>query len=402
MTFNHIPFPANKIRSHSPAHHPGFLALSSEMNRLSKNKLARVDWEKMFTLCHRIFQQEGCDPWTGVWFCYISAKQQGWAGLAFAVEQLISTLNHLPSTNTANKNAALIWLAQHIGDVLYSLPDAPGNRISMQRTEKGLKHLTMLATDREASSTLTVMVSYISHKATESKHEYFPPVSRPAYAMVDMPAIQPIEVQERMPESQSVDVSAGKQSRKIVLRYCVVFSLFALLFLLIGHHYFTKQQPQLMQLFQEIETLEKKASAIRSQQIKYDHANSELIKEMLERTRQNKPEWLLALPVLQDLAVSNAIENDKPPVKLASWQQLQHQLDDLEKRLLASEKGLQKHLTISEIKTEVYEIRKKILALGTPLEVISESVHSNDIYSESDRDFFDNKVRILLSEHYRF
>lgn len=402
MTFNHIPLPVHKIRCHSPAHHPGFLSLSSEMNTLSKNKLARLDWERLLLLCQRIFQQEGCDPWTGAWFCYISAKQQGWTGLAFAVEQLVSTLFHLPSGDAANKKAALNWLAQHIGDVLYALPDAPGNRISMQRTAKGFNHLIMLAAEREVSSTLNVMVSYINHKAKENKLEYSLNVSRPASAWVDVPAIQHVEVEKCMPETQSVNVSTGKKDRKLLLKFFVMFSLVALLFLLIGHQYVTRQQPQLMQLFQDIEKLERTASAVRSEQIKYDYASSELIKDMFERTRKNKPEWLLVLPVLQDLAVLNPIEDDKSFVKLASWQQLQHQLDDLENRLLASEKGAQKHLTISELKTEVYEIRKKILMLGTPIEVISESTHSNDSYSDADRDFFDNKIRILLSEHYRF
>jgi type VI secretion system protein VasL len=402
MKLNPIPLPNYKIRGHSPAHHPGFLALSSEMNTLSKNKLARVDWERMSLLCQRIFQQEGCDPWTGVWFCYINAKQQEWAGLALAVEQLVSTLHFLPSGDTANKKAALNWFAQHIGDVLYALPDAPGNRISMQRTAKGLNHLMMIAADREATSTLNVMVSYINHKAKENKHEYSLNVSRPGYAMVEMPAVQVAEAAKNTPELHDMDVSIGKKNRKIVLKFFVMFSLISLLLILLGHQYVTREQSRLLQLFNGIEALEKKAATVDMAKLESDYASNQQVKEMFDVMRNNRPEWLLALPVLQDLAVLHPDNNEKTFEKLNGWNQLHQQLDHLEKRLLASEKGAQKHLTISELKTEVYEIRKKLNVLDTPLEVISESTQGNDTYTRSERDFFDNKVRSLLTEHYRF
>lgn len=73
-----------KINSHDPRCHQTFLQLSNDMHRWKQHTHDASWWMERESGCLALFKQHGYELQSGIWYCLIACHRSGWKGLATA------------------------------------------------------------------------------------------------------------------------------------------------------------------------------------------------------------------------------------------------------------------------------------------------------------------------------
>ncbi|MBU9824245.1 VasL domain-containing protein [Rahnella perminowiae] len=141
---NRVNLRALKINGHDPRLSKSFLLLSSELSHLSGNLPAKLDWHLLEERCFQLFHEYGYDLQSGMWFCLISLRLKSWKGLALALELLSTAFTHNsqrcwpPVTAVQQRQQLIDWFNANVATHIYTLEYGPENSGEMRQVERSI------------------------------------------------------------------------------------------------------------------------------------------------------------------------------------------------------------------------------------------------------------------------
>lgn len=314
-----------KINCHDPRHHQEFLLLSSSINSWKDHVSDRSWWLTQEKQCLEIFQRHGYDLQTGVWFCLISIHRHGWAGMTNATLLLSDAFSSSqrqcwpPLAAIDLRRQIIEWYSTHVATIIYGLHlhSAESNMLVQLQGAVSvmLEHASALSSRSQVP--LQNLVGYLhSGRLSLQKKTRIVKSSDPA----------PLPVKEELTAQVTTELALCPPSTswKAWLSGSVAGITLALT-VVVTIHWLT--QP---------------STALRLNSIWPDNPISlHWQNGLIEKTAN--------LPTIN------------------SWQEMNIQLNNLEERLLDSEKKRIPYLTISELKTAVYQLRLTLQQGGEPI-----------------------------------
>lgn len=386
-------FEGISLRRHAPEHNATFLALSSELSKVQPARHHFQEWQKLLGYCRRIFQQHGYDLMTGAWYCYLSAGLTGWNGLAAALEQYARASKTL---NGSEADASLHWLDKHLGEAIFLLPAVSGHRVAMMRTQRALLEITGRVQRADHPPLLNGLCQYLAvrmeQEVTTARMTEW---SSKSAIIKELPTVSEACEQSQEEISTHKPVEPAARHRFALL----VIGVLSLLFIIVvSLTYLFPGQPASEKFFTQLEQTVRDGNlkALTPEEMKHQFPD-----EKLKWLLHERPGLLLYLPQLRPLVRGMLEENSVHEDKFYYWNDIQTRLQGLEENLLASEVGKRKHLTISELKTEVYQLKEALRKLDKPLEIYSQELHMLVDNKNEQQALFSSKVNDVLREHYR-
>lgn len=381
-----------------PKHSKAFLLLSNEMGILSRRTDAAPDWKELDRLCQRIFIRHGYDLQTGSWFCLIQLRLAGWRGVAKSLELLASALSfgERHGSEVADlglRRSACEWLIGHVLTPIYTLSQSTEDGQAVARCETALtiisrqaKKLGIRGDDRlenlcyflQVKARISQNIALDINEAQQIQLVCSTP-SAPISAI--QPSVLPIE------EAAEPPVLIDDHPQHNWRWFSYGLSTAAAIMILWGIGVLINQR-----LFAEppvlatLNTLEQVSKVFNSAGISSHSLDSEQLKDIDRRMRllaQTSPTWLAE----QVNELSKSLDEVEPDnlasaswrtllaqskeslTRAEGWFEIQNRLNSLEARLLESESKKRHHITISELKTEVYEIKRALSNMDTPVSV---------------------------------
>ncbi|AEX54595.1 VasL domain-containing protein [Rahnella aquatilis] len=141
---NRVNLRALKINGHDPRLSKSFLLLSSELSHLSGSLPARLDWNALEERCFQLFHEYGYDLQSGMWFCLINLRLKSWKGLALALDLLSTAFTHnsqrcWPPVAAVQQRQQLIdWFNANVATHIYTLEYGPENSGEMRQVERSI------------------------------------------------------------------------------------------------------------------------------------------------------------------------------------------------------------------------------------------------------------------------
>ncbi|WP_277972983.1 VasL domain-containing protein [Pantoea agglomerans] len=117
-----------KINKRDPRQSPLFLDLSWSMQNANISRLSEDEWKTLDTQCRTYWHKYGYDLQSGCWFCLISLQLHGWNGLAPALNILLEVW-HIrsseycwpPITDSERRRFLLEWFNTYVVTSIYRL-----------------------------------------------------------------------------------------------------------------------------------------------------------------------------------------------------------------------------------------------------------------------------------------
>ena len=315
-----------KISCHDPRHHHEFLLLSNHVNGWKRHVHDRSWWLTQENQCLEIFQRHGYDLQSGVWYCLISGHRHGWIGMANATLLLAEAFGRKqlqcwpPLAATDLRMQIIEWYATNAATSVYSLPLTSAEPDTLTQLEEAVSMMLShaLSLQSRSQAALSHLLDYLRSGRRSLQQRALavtPAVSAPASPGVQAarePLPEPVVVQPhcRSRKSWLVSGMAG-----IALTLCAM-SIF---------HW-----------------LEQPSAAVRLNVLWPGNP-------LTVRWQRYFAEQRASLPTIN------------------SWATVNRQLEHLEQRLLDAEQKRKSYMTISELKTAIYQMRQTLQLGGQPV-----------------------------------
>jgi len=306
-----------RISSHDPRHHQDFLLLSSSINAWKSHVHDRSWWLTQENQCLGIFQRHGYDLQTGVWFCLISCQRHGWAGMANATRLLADGFSKTqrqcwpPIAANDLRQQIIEWYCTHAATCVYGLPLSSVEIETLKRLEDSVSIMLeqALSLQSRSQAALHNLLDYLqSSRQWQQKRALVAKATLtelPA-SVAATPAWEPVPILQLRARPWKEWFSGGAIG--LVLTICFVT----------GANWL--KQPSTLLLLNRIWP---------------DNALS-------TRWKNRLIEQSASLPTIN------------------SWALVNQQLNTLEQRLLDAEQKRKPYMTISELKTEIYQMRQTL------------------------------------------
>ncbi|WP_237932250.1 VasL domain-containing protein [Buttiauxella sp. S19-1] len=304
-----------KINSHDPRSHQSFLQFSSDMSQWRKHTINQHWWCDREKECLRLFQQHGYDLQTGVWFCLIEYQLNGWKGIASA---------SLLFANGFVRQQPSCWPPLAAQELRLQILDAYSRQLLPL-----IYTLSMKAVSVSVLRQLLNAVELLEKQANKLKstqHETFHQLSAWLETHISAnekqavaPLLTPISLELPIELSRTIPASELSPSKLWFLRllWMILGGAGTLSVIILMHKV---DYPDVLRV---------------SNNIWPGNPWVEKWQQSLEKTS-------VTLPIN------------------TSTQQLNQQLDTLEHRLLDAEQKRKPYITISELKTSIYEMRTNL------------------------------------------
>lgn len=383
---------AMKINGHDPRQSKAFLMLSSDFGALRSGEKTNLKWSKLEEQCYQIFRQYGYDFMTGSWFSLISTQQYGWKGLAQALDLMSEAFSlhseHCwpPASQPEQRRAILQWFCHHVSTLIYTLPQQPEHIVLMQRVETSIDTLCAMARDCQSRNldALNNLRYFLQVRSRSVGH-----FKTPAKAVFGSSVVVPANPTE----NTLSDLIDGAEPKSKVKHFSWVSVLSGVLTGVVltlssaGLYYWLKPYTLDEQLAAPLQVLHQADSIPVANLAQWSDARKAVMTQMdkqLSWLAAQPPQFMLtkgqnAALQLERLYPGNIVSlnwNNTLQEKSASlgsldgWQAANRHLDQLEQRLLASEKIHNQYLTISELKTAVYQLQQDLQHEGAPAEAL--------------------------------
>lgn len=348
-----------KISCHDPRHHQEFLLLSNSVNTWKSHVHDRSWWLTQENQCLAIFKQHGYDLQSGVWFCLISCQRHGWAGITNATLLLAEGFSKKqrqcwpPIAATDLRQQIIEWYSTHAATCVYGLPLASAQVDTLLQLEDAvsmmLEHARSLQSRSQAA--LRNLLDYLqsSRKSLQKRALMAKPViPAPPPAPVDTaPPLLSEQPLLSYPRPWKAWFTGGALG--ITLTLCAVSA---------------------------INWLNQPSTAIRLEKLWPGNALS-------ARWQNQIAEQTASLPTVN------------------SWKLVNNQLNNLEQRLLDAEQKRKPYMTISELKTEIYQMRQTLQQGGEPvlsqLDALQQKINNKQPISNAEIDVITQRLDALNS-----
>ncbi|MCB5309644.1 VasL domain-containing protein [Yersinia massiliensis] len=392
---------ALKINYHDPRYSKSFLLLSSELNRLNSSNTVNLDWAALENRCHQIFQQDGYDLQSGVWFCLINTKQHGWQGLAQAVDLLAEAFGPTgvrcwPAASAEHQRRGILeWFNAYVGSLIYILPQGIEYIPLMQRVEVAMALLCQQANllQSRIQDPLNNLRYFLQVRSRTMNHMPMA-TSRLPEAQSETPqakAAVATLTNEALRQGASLKTPAGLWWHYMPSALTGLLLGVVLTLAVVGGYLY--RSPSLTnQLIAPIGALRQYASFTTEGWPTATAAQWNKEQLSIISNAEQQLNWLSALPPQfpweQGEQISrqlNKVYPDNPAsqlwqrrmqektgdaLPLGRWLKLNADIDHLEQRLLNSEKNRNQFMTVSELKTAVYQLRRDLYSGGLPAEAL--------------------------------
>lgn len=415
---NTINLAALKMNCHDPRYSKNFLLLSSELNKLNSSHNVNLDWPALENRCHQLFQQYGYDLQSGVWFCLINTKQHGWQGLAQAIDLLAEALGPTgarcwPPINAVHQRQGILeWFNTHVGSLIYILPE-------------GIEYIPLIQRVEGAMALLCQQAHLLQARTQDPLNNlrYFLQVRGRSMNHGSVMAPRLPETPRTQSENLAASVRAAPDTTEVLLpsvglktpagwwwQYIpsalvgILIGIFLTLATAGGYYYYHSQSLT-NQLTAPINALRQYHSftatawpaATSSQWQKEQSSIVNDIKQQLNWLSELPPQfpWIQGEQMARQL---NRIYPDNSAselwqrrmqekaggaLPLDRWLKLNSDIDRLEQRLLMSEKNRNQFMTISELKTTVYQLRQDLHNGGLPAEAMLGKLEQHIVAGEA-------------------
>lgn len=319
-----------KISCHDPRHHQEFLLLSNSVYGWKGHVHDRSWWLTQENQCLEIFERHGYDLQSGVWFCLISCQRHGWAGMANATLLLAEAFGRKqrqcwpPLAATDLRQQIIEWYATHAATSVYGLPLNSAEIETLTQLEAAVSMMLVHALNLQSRSqaALRNLLDYLQSsrqslqkRALTVKPAVPVPAPLPFVSAAQPLPVQPLSTLTQLPPPRPWKAWITGVMAGIALTLCAVSAAHWLV------------QP---------------STALRLNAFWPDNPLS-------ARWQNRFAEQNASLP------------------KINSWALVNKQLNELEQRLLDAEQKRKSYMTISELKTAIYQMRQTLQQGGEPV-----------------------------------
>lgn len=332
---NNIFIDEMEINSHDPRHHSEFLLLSCEVNSWKNHLNDRSWWLSLEKQCIHVFKSYGYELQSGTWFCLISAHRYGWAGVANATLLLAEGFGKKqrkcwPPIGANDLRLQIIeWYTINVVTCIYALPLSETEILSIQKLESGVASLLQQAFEMQSRCQITLrnLRDYLqaSRQSLLAKTRAFVPRAKDAQSLLEQSPTLPLcGTSEELPPNLSLTECSRRWGAWVGGGLIGVI----LTFVVSGSVYWFSQPKTAV---------------------------------FLNRIWPDNP-----ISIRWYSKVSNSIHGTSSSKSL---QNLKEQLDSLELRLIESEKKRSVYMTISELKTSIYQMKESLNEYGKPVQM---------------------------------
>lgn len=304
-----------KINCHDPRGHQAFLQLSNDMQHWEMHVDNSSWWLEREKQCNGLFQQYGYDLQSGVWYCLIASQRSGWKGMASASVLLANGFAKQqvacwpPLAAVGLRRQILDNYCRQLLPLIYALPMNVVNTPNLQQlltaTQQLLGHATALEYPQQ--NVLHQLTTWLESKISTLEQQAIAPAV--SSMMSDAPLPSP---PQKVPEARPIQSTWSDK-----LRWGITGAGVAMCATLVQQNL---DSPAMLRISQKL------------------WPNNPLVVH-----------WYQQLKNSGDTLTINV-----------STQQLAQQLDELEQRLLDAEQKRKPYMTISELKTSIYNMRKTL------------------------------------------
>lgn len=330
-----------KINSHDPRPYGEFLLLSYNINNWKSHSRDGSWWLTQENLCMDIFQRYGYDLQSGVWFSLISCHRHGWSGVANATLLLAEGFSKKqrqcwpPVAASDLRQSILEWYCAHTATCIYGLPLTNAVVEVLNQLEGAISILLEYAQELHSRSQTALgnLLDYLhSNKRTVQKREILNTVKVSDLSVIKVPPVPPIKLRPPCPWKPFIGGSLVGAS--------LVFGIINL-----------------------AGWLNNPSTAINLGLLWPQNPYSQYWeKKLIEKTS--------ILPSTN------------------SWMLINRQLDSLEQRLLDAEQKRKSYITISELKTSIYQMQETLRKGGEPVQAqlyeLQQKISSHQTVSDSE------------------
>ncbi|ELP23671.1 hypothetical protein F385_3396 [Pantoea agglomerans 299R] len=121
-------FQALKVNKKDPRQSPEFLEINWSMQNADIRRMSESEWKTLDSQCRAYWRKYGYDLQSGCWFCLMSLKLDGWRGLAQGLNILVrvwrgkaSEYCWPPVVDSDRRRYLLEWLNTHVVTSIYQL-----------------------------------------------------------------------------------------------------------------------------------------------------------------------------------------------------------------------------------------------------------------------------------------
>ncbi|MGB7801753.1 VasL domain-containing protein [Buttiauxella sp.] len=405
---NRVNLRALKINGHDPRLSKSFLLLSSELSPLSGSIPARLDWNALEERCFQLFHEYGYDLQSGMWFCLINLRLKSWKGLALALDLLSTAFTHNsqrcwpPVAAVAHRQQLIDWFNANVATHIYTLEYGPENSTEMRQVERSIGVLCSQSKNLQSRSHdslnnlhyfLQVRCRSVPYPA-QTKVVKAAPVTAENTLPLASEKKSTAPVNDILPEAEPADIRLAPASRPRPLLWAaggmaagIAFCAVAAALWLSSHSLSFSERlsaPLLALQHSELQLDEAWNKAPAPDLNVHKEAVLAQVAPVLDWLSQQPSDVLLR----QGGKLSDHLEKAYPDNEFsARWRRsLQEKagdipaldgfvlankhLDELETRLLNAEKKHSQYMTVSELKTAVYQIRQDLQRNGIPAETL--------------------------------
>jgi type VI secretion system protein VasL len=344
-----------KISCHDPRHLQEFLLLSNSVNGWKAHVHDRSWWLTQENHCLELFQRHGYDLQSGVWFCLISCQRHGWAGMANATLLLAEAFGRKqrqcwpPIAATDVRQQIIEWYATHAATSLYGLPLTSAEIDTLTQIEGAVSMMLDHALNLQSRSqtALRNLLDYLqsSRQSLQKRALAVKPLVPGPTPFGPAPHLLPALTPPPRPwKAWFTGIVAG-----IALTLCAVSC---------------------------VNWLEQPSTAVRLNALWPGNPVS-------ARWQSRLAEQTSSLPAIN------------------SWAMVNNQLDGLEQRLLDAEQKRKSYMTISELKTAIYQMRQTLQQGGQPvlaqIDEVQRKLNNHQPVSDAEIDAISQHLEALNS-----
>ncbi|UHM93295.1 VasL domain-containing protein [Rahnella victoriana] len=412
---NRVNLRALKINGHDPRLSKAFLLLSSELSPLNGTLPARLDWHALEERCFQLFHEYGYDLQSGMWFCLINLRLKSWKGLALALDLLSTAFTHNsqrcwpPVAAVSQRQQLIDWFSANVATHIYTLEYGPENSTEMCQVERSIGVLCSQSKNLQSRShdSLNNLHYFLQVRCRSVPYPAQVSVTKtaPVAAENTPPAVSekkaPAPVAEIVQDAEPAEIRLAVETRLRPLWWALggMAAGIALCAVVAALWCYSQTLSFSETLSAPLLALQHSEHQLNDAWNHAPDADLQAQKEAVLARAAPVLEWLSAQPpqalLRQGEQLSDHLEKAYPGNQYsARWQRTLDEkagdipaldgyvlankhLDELEARLLYAEQKQSKYMTVSELKTAVYQIRQDLQRNGTSAETLLWTIREN-------------------------
>lgn len=312
-----------KINCHDPRSHQHFLQFSNDMHRWQTHASDSSWWLEREKACLGLFQHYGYDLQTGLWYCLIACHRSGWKGIASTTLLLANGFDRQqtpcwpPLAAVELRRQLLDGYCRQLIPLIYVLPMTAVSASALEQLQRaaGLLEKQAVVLQSPQHSAFRQLSAWLEAHISTLELQAVAPAVSPAPVAPPVASAPPVPALEQ-------EVPARWPGRLI---WCVLGAVLAL----------------------SVTTLIQQADD----------------PDVLRFSNQIWP----GNPLVEHRRLALEKLSATLPVN-RSVEKLSLQLDTLEQRLLDAEQKRKPYMTISELKTSIYQMRDTLRQQATMVE----------------------------------